>query len=269
MAPANNPGMVEHTRETIDVGGCAIEILRGGSGPGLLFLHGAGGASDWAPYMDRLAERFAVAVPSHPGFGRSDTPAWLDGMSDLAFFYLDAIETLGLDDLHVVGNSLGGWLACEIAVRSTARIQSLTLVSAAGIPVDGVPMGDLFLWNPEERVRNLFHDQSIAEARLALAPSQEEADIALKNFFATSRLAWSPRFCNPDLVKWLHRIRIPTMILWGADDKIFPPAYGEAFAALIPGSKLRIVPECGHLPHQEKTDAFLDAVTAIAEEAAP
>ena len=261
--------MVEHTRETIDVGGCAIEILRGGSGRGLLFLHGAGGASDWAPYMDRLAERFAVAVPSHPGFGRSDTPAWLDNMSDLAFFYLDAIETLGLDDLHVVGNSLGGWLACEIAVRSTARIQSLTLVSAAGIPVDGVPMGDLFLWNPEERVRNLFHDQSIAEARLALAPSQEEADIALKNFFATSRLAWSPRFCNPDLVKWLHRIQIPTMILWGAEDRIFPPAYGEAFAALIPGSKLRIVPECGHLPHQEKTDAFLDAVTAIAEEAAP
>ena len=261
--------MVEHTRETIQVNGCAIEVLRGGSGPKLLFLHGAGGASDWAPYMDRLAERFEIAVPSHPGFGRSDTPGWLDSMSDLAFFYLDALETMGLDDAHVVGNSLGGWLACEIAVRSAARMRSLTLVGAAGIPVEGVPMGDIFLWSPENRVRNVYHDQAIAEARLARNPSEEEADIALKNYFTTSRLAWSPRFCNPDLPKWLHRIRIPTMILWGAEDKVFPPAYGEAYAASIPGSQLRIVPECGHLPHQEKIDAFLDAVTAIAEEAAP
>ncbi|MDE0172654.1 MAG: alpha/beta hydrolase [Defluviicoccus sp.] len=269
MAPANNPAMVEHTRETIQVDGCAIEVLRGGSGPGLLFLHGAGGASDWAPYMDRLAERFEIAVPSHPGFGRSDTPGWLDSMSDLAYFYLDAFEALGLDGVHVVGNSLGGWLACEIAVRSTGRMRSLTLVGAAGIPVDGVPMGDIFLWSPEDRVRNVYHDRSLAEARLARNPSEEEADIALKNYFTTSRLAWSPRFCNPDLPKWLHRIRIPTMILWGAEDRVFPPAYGEAYAASIPGSHLRIVPECGHLPHQEKTEAFIDAVAAIAEEAAP
>ena len=260
--------MVEHTSERVEVGGCAIEVLRGGSGPELLFLHGAGGASDWAPYMDRLAERFELVVPSHPGFGRSDTPGWLDGMSDLAYFYLDAFAALGLGEVHVVGNSLGGWLACEIAVRSTAGMRSLTLVGAAGIPVDGAPMGDLFLWNPEERVRNVYCDQAMAEARLARHPSEEEADIALKNLFATSRLAWNPRFCNPDLVKWLHRIRIPTMILWGAEDRIFPPAYGEAYAALIPGAELRILPDCGHLPHQEMTDAFLDAVAAIAEQAA-
>ncbi len=260
--------MVEHVRETVDVGGCAIEVLRGGSGPGLVFLHGAGGASDWAPYMDRLAERFAVTVPSHPGFGRSDTPGWLDSMSDLAYFYLDAFDALGLDDVHVVGSSLGGWLACEIAIRSTGPMRSLTLVGAAGIPVDGVPMGDLFLWSPEDRVRNVYCDQALADARLAHAPSEEEADIALKNYFTTSRLAWNPRFCNPDLPKWLHRIRIPTMILWGAEDRIFPPAYGEAYAALIPGAELRIAPQCGHLPHQEKTDAFIDAVAAIAEQAA-
>ncbi len=274
-AAANNPAMVEYRRETLTVGGCGIEVLRGGAGPKLLFLHGAGGASAWAPYMERLAERYEVTVPSHPGFGRSDTPAWLDSMADLAYFYLDAFETLGLDDMHVVGSSLGGWLACEIAVRSTSRMRSLTLVGSAGIPVDGVPPGDIFLWKPEERVRNVYYDQSIADARLAQDQGEEETDIALKNFFTTSRLAWSPRFCNPDLAKWLHRIRIPTMILWGAEDRVFPPPYGRAFEALIPGARLRIVPQCGHLPHQEKTGAFIEAVAEIAraaeaaEDAAP
>lgn len=253
----------EHTSEMMEISGCRIEVMRGGAGDALLFLHGAGGASEWMPFMDRLAERFDVIVPSHPGFGRSDTPEWLDNMQDLAYFYLDFLEALDLHGVHLVGNSLGGWLACEIAVRTTERIKTLTLVSPGGIHLKGVPKGDIFLWGPEERVRNTFHDRKLAEARLAREPSEEEGDIALKNTFATAKLAWHPRFYNPDLHKWLHRIDVPTMLVWGDSDKVFPPAYGEAFRDLIPGSKLRIVPECGHLPHQEKLDDFLAAVDAI------
>jgi pimeloyl-ACP methyl ester carboxylesterase len=260
--------MAGHRSEFMEVNGCSVEVLRGGAGETLLFLHGAGGASAWAPYMERLAERFDVTVPSHPGFGRSDTPDWLDNMQDMAYFYLDFLEAADLRDMHLVGNSLGGWLAAEIAVRTTERIKTLTLVSPGGIHVQGVPKGDIFLWGPEERVRNTFYSQEMAEARLAVEPTPEDADIALKNLFTTAKLAWNPRFYNPDLYKWLHRIDVPTMILWGDSDKIFPPEYGKAYNEMIPGSQLRIVPQCGHLPQQEKLDDFIAAVGAITNGAA-
>jgi len=154
--------MAGHKAEKITINGCSIEMLRGGTGERLLFLHGAGGIRGWAPYLDALAEKFDVLAPSHPGFGGSDNPDWLDNMSDMAFFYLDLIEQLDLRDFHLVGNSLGGWLASEIAVRNSDRLKTLTLVSAAGLRVIGVPMGDIFMWNEEERARNTFYDQSIA-----------------------------------------------------------------------------------------------------------
>lgn len=254
--------MVAYTSTRMSAAGCEIEMLSGGEGPPLLFLHGAGGAASWMPFMDRLAEHSRLHVPSHPGYGRSETPDWLDAMGDLAYFYLDFLEGLGEDRFHVVGNSLGGWLALEIAVRSTARIETLTLVSAAGIHLAGVPKGDIFLWDETERVYNTFFDPSLAEARLAKVPSEEETEIALRNHFMTAKLAWHPRFYNPELQKWLHRITVPTLLLWGADDKIFPPAYGEAMQKLIPGSTLTVIPECGHLPQQEKTDEFVSRVIA-------
>ena len=260
--------MADNTAERISVNGCSIELLRGGSGDSLLFLHGAGGIRGWAPYLNALAEKYDVLAPSHPGFGESDNPDWLDNISDLAYFYLDVIDQLDLRDIHLVGNSLGGWLACEIAVRNSSRLKSLTLVSAAGLRVKGVPMGDIFMMNDEERAHSTFHDPALAEQRLGANLSEEEKDIALQNFFTTGKLSWNPRFHNPDLIKWLHRITVPTMILWGQNDQIFPPEYGEAYQAAIPGSELRIIPECGHLPHQEKLAEFLDGVDAITQGAA-
>lgn len=260
--------MAEQAAERVTVNGCAVEMLRGGTGETLLFLHGAGGINGWSPYLEALATRFSLIAPSHPGFGRSDTPPWLDSMSDLAFFYLDLIEQLDLRDIHLAGNSLGGWLAAEIAVRNSDRLKTLTLISPAGLRVVGVPMGDIFMWSAEERARNTFCDQKLVEQRLAMNVSEEDAEISLRNHFTTAKLAWSPRFHNPDLEKWLHRIRIPTMILWGDSDRIFPPAHGEAYHAAIPGSQLRIIPQCGHLPHQEKMADFLAGIDAITKGAA-
>lgn len=254
--------MGDHLSKRLTIDGCEIEMLTGGSGPAMVFLHGAGGAHGWAPYMERLAEHYTLYVPSHPGWGRSDTPDWLDGMGDLAYFYLDFLDALGEDEVHLVGGSLGGWLALEVAVRSSARIASLTLVGAAGIHVAGVPKGDLFLWDDDERVYNMYFDPKLAEARLNTVLSPEETDIALKNHFSTAKMAWHPRFYNPELQKWLHRIKVPTHILWGGNDKVFPPQYAEEMHKLIPGSTLNIIPECGHMPHQEKTDAFIADVTA-------
>jgi pimeloyl-ACP methyl ester carboxylesterase len=252
--------------QTLRIAECSVNVMRGGKGPPLLFLHGAGGAGVWLPFMAALSEHYDVIVPDHPGFGRSDTPEWLDQLSDLAYFYLDFMRELDLDDVHLIGNSLGGWIAAEIAVRSTSRLRTLTLVGAAGIHVNGVPKGDMFIWTPEERVRNLFVDQRLAEQRLAQTMTEEQGDIAIKNELTTADLAWHPRFHDPQLRKWLHRIDVPTLIVWGDGDKLFPLAYGEAYQRMIKASRLAVVPACGHLPHVEKADTFVDLFKRFAAE---
>jgi pimeloyl-ACP methyl ester carboxylesterase len=253
-------------RQTLErIADCRVSVQRGGAGPLLLFLHGAGGGGQWLPFMEALAQKFEVIVPEHPGFGRSETPAWLDNVADLAYFYLDFIERIGLRDVHLVGTSLGGWIAAELAVRNQRSLRSLTLSAAAGIHLPGVAKGDMFLWSREELARHLFHDQKLAEAMLSMEMSPEETDNQLKNRLTTAKLAWQPRFYDPHLAKWLHRITVPTMILWGADDKLIPAQYGAAFRDLIPGARLEVLAECGHLPQIEKTTEFVEKVTHFIE----
>jgi pimeloyl-ACP methyl ester carboxylesterase len=243
------------------IAGCRVSVQRAGAGQPLLYLHGARGAGRWLPFMEALSRYFELIVPEHPGFGLSETPEWLDNIGDLAYFYLDFIEGLGLDQVHLVGASLGGWVAAELAVRDQSSLASLTLVAAAGIHVPGVQKGDIFLWSAEELARNLFYDQKLAEAMLADQPNQEELDIQLKNRLTTAKLAWQPRLYNVHLAKWLHRITLPTLILWGAEDRLIPPQYGPAFHDLIPNSRLEILPDCGHLPQIEKMAEFATSVT--------
>lgn len=245
------------SQETVEVGGCKINLKRGGKGAKLLFLHGAGGAAVVQPFMNELAKDYEVWIPEHPGFGRSDEPGWLDNIHDLAYFYLDFMEQFDLRSARVIGVSIGGWLALEIAIRSTARIHSLSVVGPSGIYVDGPKRGDLFLWSPEERVRNLFVDQSIADRLLALPVAPEDVDIQVKNQYTVARLAWEPRLFDPHLHKWLHRIKVPTQIIWGDSDKIIPAAYAPEFQKLIPHARVDIIKQCGHLPPTEKPAEFL------------
>lgn len=238
--------------EFLTVHGCRVAIRRQGLGPPLLALHGMDGASSFGPLTQRLAARFSIAVPSHPGFDDSDTPEWLDGISDLANFYLEAIYRLDLRNFHLVGTSIGGWIAAEIAVRDSTRLASLTLIAAAGVRASGATMGDPFLWSPEAQVRNLVYDQTIATAQLQAPASEDELDRRLKNRFTSAKLVWNPRFYSPELQKWLSRLRVPTAIIWGANDKLFPVEQAHEFKRLIPHSTLSIIPQCGHLVHVEK-----------------
>ena len=254
-------GSIEH------ISGCATRVMRKGSGAPLLFLHGAGGAPVWLPFMETLSERFDVIAPEHPGFGGSETPDWLDNVGDLAYFYLDLIDHFGLEGVNLVGQSLGGWIAAELAARNDTKLNTLTLAAAAGIYVKGVPRTDTFMLSPEDSVRVLVKDQAIADRMLDVPESDERTMTMLKNRLTTAQLAWQPRFYNPDLAKWLHRISVPTLIIWGADDKVVSQAYGPAYQALIPGARLEIFPDCGHLPHVEKHDAFVETVTAFIGEA--
>jgi pimeloyl-ACP methyl ester carboxylesterase len=213
--------------------------------------------------MGRLAQRFDVIAPEHPGFGESETPAWLDTIHDLAYFYLDFLDQLDLDGVHLVGISLGGWIAAELAVRSTARLASLTLVGAAGLHVPGVEQIDPFLRTDEQRIRDFFHDQGRADEMIARVLKPELEDIALKNRTIVARLTWQPRSFDPHLEKWLHRIDVPTLLIWGDHDRLFPKEHAFAYQHRIAGAKTVIVPECGHVPHAEKADAFVAELEAF------
>jgi pimeloyl-ACP methyl ester carboxylesterase len=250
----------------ITVNGCRIRLRRsGGAGPAVLYLHGANGASAVQPFMNTLAENFDLIVPEHPGFGMSDEPEWLENIHDLAYFYLDLLDQLALPSVHVVGSSIGGWLAMEMAVREPARFKSLVLVGAAGIRVAGAQPGDIFLWSPEKTVRNTFHDQTLAGKILALPVSPEDQGIMLKNRHTVALLAWEPRLHDPCLHKWLHRLTMPVKLVWGAEDRIMPLACGEKLKTLIPNAQLEVHERCGHLPQVERADAFCASVKQFVE----
>jgi len=245
------------------VGEISVRMLRAGEGEPLLFLHGAGGWPGWIPFFDKLAAHHEVLVPEHPGFGTLEKAAAIRDIADMAMYYLDFLDGLGADRVHLVGNSLGGWIAAELAVRNCARLQSLCLISPAGVRVKGVPMGDNFIWSPEEAARNLFHDQAFADRMLAITPTDEEADRLLTNRFMAARLGWQPRWFDPALERWLHRITVPTLVLWGENDKFLPSAYAEPWRERVPDVRVETIVACGHLPHVEKADVTAEKILAF------
>ena len=253
----------------LDVNGVRLALRRGGTGAPLLFLHGTEGLAEWPAALDTLAQRFAVAAPDHPGFGETPVPPFIDDISDMAYFYLDALDALGLDGIHLVGHSLGGWIALEVAVRSCARIATLTLIDSAGIHVRGVPKTDIFLIDPEEQARLMYADPARAAGAAERAAAEKYQETAVLNRIASARLGWQPRFFNPRLERWLHRIDRPTLILWGEEDRIIPPAYGEAFRRLIPGARLERIPAAGHLPQIEQPERVAASIARFIAEAAP
>jgi pimeloyl-ACP methyl ester carboxylesterase len=244
----------------IEIDRCRTRYRRAGKGTPVVFLHGAGGLPAVLPFMEKLASRYDLIVPDHPGYGLSEEPEWLENIHDIAYFYLDFLAALELEDAVVIGNSMGGWMAMEMAVRNTSRIRSLMLVSPAGYFAEGVQPADIFLLPPEEGVRKLFHDQKFAEQRLAMPETPESIDLGLKNRHTTARLAWEPRLHDPFLPKWLHRIDVPTSIVWGAQDRILPVASAYDLKRLIPNAELQVIENCGHLPQVEQMEKFCDIV---------
>ena len=248
-----------------------VRLFTAGDGPLLIFLHGAGGIEQWLPFFDLLAARHTVMVPEHPGFGGSDNPAFIRNVGDVAMYYLDFLDDLvgssGGGEIHLVGQSLGGWIAAELATRNCSHLKSLALLAPAGIRVKGFPSGDNFIWSPEEAARNLVHDQAYAQLAIAAAAaaSDAQADHALVNRYAAARLAWEPRWFNPALERWLHRIRAPTLVLWGAEDKLLPACYAEVWRAEVPGVKVEIIQACGHLMHVEKAEVVANRILAFTD----
>ncbi len=257
------------TQHRLTVAGTTVAYRRRGSGPPLLWLHGAGGIAGWTPGLELLTRTHDVIVPDHPGWGASDVPPWFDNVHDLAYFYLDFLAALGLDRVHLAGTSIGGWIACELAVRNTARLRTLTLIAPAGLRVAGLPRFDIFLATREAMTRALYFDQALADAALAAAPAADALDTELKNRFATARIAWQPRLYDPHLAKWLHRIDVPSLVVWGENDAVLPHALQAEFVRLIPGARAATIAACGHMPLVERPAEAVACIEGFIADIAP
>ena len=245
--------------------GLNVEIGRKGSGQPLVMLHGGGGPIADMPFADRLAEKFEVVAPTHPGFAGSRIPDHFERVDDLAFLYLDLLNELDLKDAVMMGFSMGGWIALELAVMTTERLSKLILVDSVGVKVGGRDdrdIADVFAVPAEKLAELMFHDVSLAP-NLADLPDEQVETVAA-NRTALGVYTWDPYMHNPKLPQRLHRIDIPTHFIWGASDGIVSVDYGRAFSKMIDGAGMTVIEKAGHAPQMEQPDAFVDAVLAFA-----
>jgi pimeloyl-ACP methyl ester carboxylesterase len=254
--------------ETVTIAGRPTVIFRGGDGPPFVYLHSTLGESfRWLPFHQAWSKRFTVYSPLHPGFGQSGGFEQIDTIEDMAFHYVEMFDDLGLTDIVLGGVSLGGWIAAEFACRWPERVKKLWLSGTPGLWVDSEPLPNLFreMGKPEQMRRRLFHDPDGYMAKLVIEdqPSEEKMLTAYQSMTVLARLVWERPY-DPKLAARLRRVECPVLLLWGADDRLVPPSYAEAYRKYLPQAKVQTIPDCGHLAMFEKEAEFVKAVTDFA-----
>ena len=257
--------------ERIELGGIAVETEIAGTGPPLVFLHGGDYVAQNRAFLDRLARRFRVVAPRHPGFGHTPRPAWFRSVHDIAYLYLDLLDRLDLKDTVLVGSSLGGWIALEMAVRAQARVGRLVLIDSLGVKFGGREereIADIYVLPADELARRTFADPARATPDYSGLDDNELLAVA-RDREATSLYGWKPYMHDPTLVHWLHRIARPALVLWGERDGIVAPAYGERLAAALPNARFERVAAAAHYPQIEQPEAVAAAIERFAQENRP
>ena len=253
--------------ETISIAGTTLELVDRGVGRPLLFLHAGEGLAPERPWLELLSRRYRVIAPWHPGYGNSPLIDGGGSVDDLAYLYLDLATQLGVEDAILVGACFGGWVAAEMMVRSTARFSRLVLVDPLGIKIgsrEERDIADMHALTRAEYSKLAWADPAKGEIDFPSLPETELAAIA-RGREAFALYGWKPYMHNPRLKRWLHRIDRPTLLLWGAEDRIVTPAYGDGWRQAIPGSRLEIIPQAGHFPHWEQPEAFVERLSAFVD----
>jgi pimeloyl-ACP methyl ester carboxylesterase len=247
----------------LKVAGVDLEIVECGQGHPLLFLHGGGGnLNARQQFVAPLSANRRLIAPSHPGFGNSGLPDWLDSVDDIAYLYLELMDRLDLRDPDVIGCSIGGWIAAEMATKSPERIRRLVLVSPVGIkvgPADKLDIPDIFAMPEEDVQRLLYHDPNLMK-RDIVEMSDEELAAIFRARETLALLTWEPWMHNPKLRRRLHRIAGSTLLLRGESDGVVSQAYLEAYSELLPNARMQTIKAAGHIPQLEQPAAFVDAV---------
>jgi pimeloyl-ACP methyl ester carboxylesterase len=257
---------VTWTSETVPIAGAALHVARSGSGTPLLILHHDIGTLATLPFYDALARDFTVLVPSHPGYDKSERPAWMRSVRDIAVVYQWLLAQRDLRDVSMVGLGFGGWIAAEMATMAPRAFKKLVLVGAMGIKPERGSIADQALVSYIDYVRLGFADQAAYDrlygAETATA-TLEQWDL---NREMTFRIAWKPYMYNPTLPHLLGGVTTPTLVVWGREDRIVPLECGERYVKALPAARLEIVDGAGHFVEMEKPDVLRRLVTAFAKE---
>jgi pimeloyl-ACP methyl ester carboxylesterase len=244
------------------VSGVELEVERRGRGRPLLVLYGEDALELDAPVAAELARDHELIIPSPPGFGRSERPDWIESPDDISYIYLDLMERLNIEKVPAIGFSFGGWLALEMATKDDGLFSKLVLVDTYGVKIGGPMDRDIEdVWNihPEKVAALKWFDADKGKRDFTAMPESELTVIAHNNE-SFARFCWDPCLHNPKLARRLHRVRMPTLFVWGQNDGIVTPDYGKAYSRMIPGAEFSVIGKAGHYPHLEQPDEFMRLV---------
>jgi pimeloyl-ACP methyl ester carboxylesterase len=258
------PPSLPRTRRESFADGLTLRVDERGSGRPILVLHGGAGLQSVSGFAEALSRRAHVLVPTHPGFEGEPRPEWFDSIDDLALTYLELLERLDLRDVLVIGSSLGGWIASEMAVRDTTRLSGIVLIDAGGIQVDGHPIVDVSTLTPGELMALSFHNPAAFRVDPAtVSPEQAAARAAnLRTLYVYDQ---GQGMGDPKLRRRLGRVRIPALVVWGESDRVIDPDYGRAYAQSFPDTRFELIPQAGHLPQIEQPERLLNLVWEFAD----
>lgn len=234
-----------------------MRVLSEGSGPAVVFFHGPWGLA-WDPFLDQLAQGFTVYAPEHPGTtpGQPDDIYSLDDLWDLVLCYDELLQNLGLETAAFVGHSFGAMIACEVAAAFPRRASHLALIDPIGLWRADAPITNWMLLNPGELPGHVFHDPDCEAARRMFAPSGNGEASVMARVQLTWAMGTTGKFIWPipdkGLKKRIHRVKAPTLLIWGKEDHLVPPVYAEEFARYLVGARVQTVDQAGHAPHLEQ-----------------
>ena len=259
------------TEEVVEAAGSKVQLVKGGSGEPLLILHGELGHPGWLKFHESLAQNYTLYIPSLAGFGESEPQEWIMNMRDMGGWSHAVLEDLGLGPVNVVGFSLGGWLAAEMATMCAHQFKKMVLVGAAGVRPPSGEILDMFLVVAKEFITKGYLDPANTPEFQQVCPEEptpeqvEAWEVAREE---ACRLSWRPYMHYMGLPDLLRRLRnLPTLILWGRQDAIVPLSAGELYHECIRGSRLTVLEDCGHHPEVEKSDEFVRRIRDFLSEA--
>jgi len=245
-------------RQEIEINGIATVVYSAGTGDPLVYLHGSGTFTGFG-FARHWLKTHRVIIPYHPGFGESGDDSRIDSIQDYVLHYLDLFDALGLERLSLVGSSLGGWIAAEIAVMQPGRLQALVLVSPGGLVSVEVPSTDLFCVPPKELAGYLVTDPAILAPFMPEGHDIDFMTLRYRETTSSARLTWE-RPGNVKLAQWLHRISTRTLLLWGEGDRVKPLGQADIWLAALPDARLEVMKGVGHLPLDEQPAAAAELV---------
>lgn len=247
--------------DVVRVAGWDLTVLKGGAGKPVLILHDELGFPCWLKWNSALAERRNLIVPMHPGYGVTSAPEWIRNVRDLAGFYSILLRQQKLAPIDVIGFSLGGWIAAEMAAANPDQFEHMVLVAPAGIKPSEGEIADFFqMMAPDHLRATVLDPQRTPEFGELFGGIGPEAFSLMEEARAqTARLAWQPFMHNPSLGNLLEVVdSLPTLLIWGKQDAIVPITVANDYRRAIKNSKLVVLDNCGHRPEVEMLDRFVN-----------